>query len=225
MPPSCLSPSGEPAREPEQRGLRSSCLQGPPQKGSRAGLLGPSGLSWGHPPGLGTSKKLIRPREKHSVITLIPPLACLLPGSACRRYSHRHCTGCRDLPRVTQLAKTDAGYYVTTLPTRYSSHWPTLFPVPCSEPGIQEALNSSFISFSSASWLRPWQSGQRAEGRGHSGRPYSGTCGYNSARVMQAVSLHGLQPTSAGCPHLRQVYQANLWTYHLPTHPFIVHTN
>lgn len=114
---------------------------------------------------------------------------------------------------------------VTTLPTRYSSHWPTLFLVACSEPGIQEALNSSFISFSRASWLRPWQSGQRAEGRGHRGRPYSGTCGYNSARVMQAVSLHGLQPTSAGCLHLRQVYQANLWTYHLPTHPFIVHTN
>lgn len=129
------------------------------------------------------------------------------------------------MPKVTQLAKTDAGYYVTTLPTRHSSHWPTLFPVACSEPGIQEALNSSFISFSSASWLRPWQSGQRAEGRGHRGRPYSGTCGYNSARVMQAVSLHGLQPTSAGCLHLRQVYQANLWTYHLPTHPFIVHTN
>lgn len=98
------------------------------------------------------------------------------------------------MPKVTQLAKTDAGYYVTTLPTPYSSHWPPLFPVACSEPGIQEALSSSFISFSRASWLRPWQSGQRAEGRGHRGRPYSGTCGYNSARVMQAVSLHGLQP-------------------------------
>lgn len=29
----------------------------------------------------------------------------------------------------------------------------------------------------------------------------------------------------AGCPHLKQIHQANLCTYHLPTQPFVVHAN
>lgn len=64
---------------------------------------------------------------------------------------------------------------------------------------------------------RPWLPGHREEGRGHRGRPCSGTCGSRSVRAMPTVSLHRLQPLAV-CPHLEREHQANSGTYHLPTH-------
>lgn len=94
----------------------------------------------------------------------------------------------------------------------------------CSEPGIQQALNScSFVLFSraSCSGLGNQATGEKAEATGKAlfwDRWLQFT-------TSDANSLPPQAPAPVVCPHLERQHQAKVRTYHLPTHTFIVHAN
>lgn len=123
--------------------------------------MGPSELSWGHPPGFspwpghisGPPKSELAHNENIALYhTYTPYFPASSSGVRAEGTVAPRCTGRGNLPKVTQPAKIDLGCHVTTLPPPCSSNWPTLFPVARSEPGIQEALNScSCIAFSRGS--------------------------------------------------------------------------
>lgn len=141
----------------------------------------------------------------------------LLLGSAFGRYHHH--------PSIAQghtAGKNRPRFLVTTLPALPMGPLCSLWHAPSLASRGHSLVVPLFPSPEPAAQALAWVTGKKAEVTG--GRPYSGTCGHSSVRAMQTISLRRLQPLG-GYPLLEREHQANLSTYHLPTHPFIFHAN
>lgn len=126
----------------------------------------------------------------------------------------QRCTGRKDLPKVTELAKTDPGFRVTTLPTLPAGPLCSLWHAPNLASRRYSIVVPLFPSPESAAEALAIRSRGGGYGRGHGEGREGPILGHMVTvwQVMQTVSPNGLQPLAV-CPNLKQVHQASLCTY------------